>query len=159
MITVELTTKQAIELWYHYEEIAMHFNSLIIQYRLQLMGGIGAIGTIAGYLIGEKMKDFSRQRDVKLFVSVMIFFLLLSAALLDIFYYSELLEGSVKTLLEFEAKYPFINMSTNISTYMGWNKHLICICYAFVLMPLLGFIVYSWREKPKDTKNDEPIDR
>jgi hypothetical protein len=30
-----------IDLWFHYEQVAMHFNELIMQYRLQLMGARG----------------------------------------------------------------------------------------------------------------------
>ena len=51
---MELEPDQVIALWFHYEKIAMHFNQLIIQYRLQLMGGAGAIGAVAAFLIQSR---------------------------------------------------------------------------------------------------------
>ena len=31
---------EVIKLWYHYEEVAMHFNGLIMQFRIQVMAGL-----------------------------------------------------------------------------------------------------------------------
>ena len=57
-MTLELkTTEEVIKLWFHYEQIAMHFNDLIIQYRLQLMGGAGAIGTFYFFLVRKLMNQ------------------------------------------------------------------------------------------------------
>ncbi|MCH8287088.1 hypothetical protein IIB79_11275 [candidate division KSB1 bacterium] len=77
---MELTPAQ-VDLWFHYEEIAMHFNELLIQYRLQLMGGTGAIVTVAAYLILGKEKVAHRNRMLWL-ISFLMFILLIAAAFL-----------------------------------------------------------------------------
>ena len=95
--------EQAITLWFHYETVAMHFNELIIQYRLQLMAGIGAIGAIAGYLVGSKVAEESDRHKLRAFISAGLLIILVAAAYLDLFYYNELLRGAVDALLELSA--------------------------------------------------------
>ena len=61
-----LPSSDAVAFWWHYEELAMHLNSLMIQFRVQVLGGAGAIGSLAGYLIDstyvkdEKQGFFSK---------------------------------------------------------------------------------------------------
>ncbi len=95
---MELTNEQIVDLWFHYEEIAMHFNELIIQYRLQLMGGAGAIGAISSYLIGSKVEDPQQHRWLRFLVSFMLLVLITAAAALDLFYYNRLLLASVEVI-------------------------------------------------------------
>ena len=145
---MELEPDQVIALWFHYEEIAMHFNQLIIQYRLQLMGGAGAIGAVAVFLIQSK-DDEERRYLMRWVVSFIMFFLLLAAAILDILYYNKLLLGAVKALLEFEKAHPPINMSTLIHDEVaGFDTMAILIWYAAILVPVAGFGLRSyWKYK------------
>lgn len=89
-----------VELWFHYEEVAMHFNDLLMQYRLQLLGGAGAVGTVASYLIGGRVEDQLRRNWLRFLVSAGMLVLLAAAASLDVWYYDRLLRGAVKALLE-----------------------------------------------------------
>ncbi len=151
---MELTPDQQIELWFHYEEIAMHFNGLIIQYRLQLMGGVGAIGAVAGYLIAEKTDAVNRP-GLRLVVSTTLLVLVSAAAFLDISYYNQLLVGAVDALLEFEKNNRNINMSTRIDQAVpGWPWPVIHIWYAAILVPLASFVIWSscdWLKSRKET--------
>jgi hypothetical protein len=113
MASPELSSS-VIELWYHYEQVAMHFNELIMQYRLQLMGGLGTIGALSGYLIGGKVKDQQKRNWLRALVSTGLLMLLVAAASLDLFYYDQLLQGAVDALVELESKNPPINLSTLI---------------------------------------------
>ncbi len=139
---------QAMELWFHYEEIAMHFNELIIQYRLQLMGGIGAIGAVSGYLIGSKVDDEGMRHKLRAFVATGLFILFIAAAVLDIFYYNELLRGAVAAIIELESNYPELNLSTTIKNQFDENfisaSWRIYIAYLLVMIPLAVFMVWSW---------------
>ncbi len=140
---MELTADQ-IQLWFHYEEIAMHFNQLILQYRLQLMGGAGAIGALSTYLIGSNVTDVAQRNWLRLLVSAGLLVLIVAAATLDLLYYNELLRGAVDALIEYERLHPEINMSTLIEkrvTSLGITA--IYVVYGIVIIPLSIFVVWS----------------
>ncbi len=134
-----------IDLWYHYEEVAMHFNNLIMQYRLQLMGGIGVIGTVSGYLVGEKVTDHYRRHMLRALVSSGLLILIVAAVSLDLYYYNELLRGTVDALLKIEEKYEELNLSTSIKArFPHGATTLIKYVYTLIILPLIAFVVWSW---------------
>ncbi len=142
---MELDPEQ-IKLWFHYEQVAMHFNDLIIRYRLQLMGGVGAIAVGAGYLITEKA-EVANQPKLWFWVSMTLFVMVTAAAILDIFYYNRLLEGAVIALLEYERNNPNFYMSTRIHQRAGgWNFWIIVGWYASILLPISLFGLFAWRK-------------
>ncbi|MCH8976900.1 MAG: hypothetical protein IH836_04665 [Proteobacteria bacterium] len=144
-------TAEQIQLWYHYEQIAMHFNELIIQYRLQLMGGAGAIGALASYLIGLKDNNDIHRARVRTAVSWILFVLLCAAAVLDLFYYNQLLQGAVDALLAYEESVPGINMSTMIeNNVFKRGTWVIYLVYSLILVPLLIFAIWSSFQKGSD---------
>jgi hypothetical protein len=132
-----------LDQWYHYEEIAMHFNTLIMQFRLQLLGGAGLIGTVASYLIGGKVGNEPQRHWLRLIVSLGLFVLITAAAILDLFYYDKLLRGAVDALLAFEAKHPEIQMSTGIEQTVGKGKYAPWFSYGLVLTTLGLFTGWS----------------
>jgi uncharacterized membrane protein YfcA len=137
--------QKVIDLWWHYEEIAMHFNQLIIQYRLQLMGGAGAIGALASYFIGSHVQKAERRHVIRAYVATVIFVLLLAAAILDVCYYNELLLGAVDALKSFEGQHPEIYMSTRIdSRFANRGISVIFSVYGLILIPLALFTIWSW---------------
>jgi hypothetical protein len=136
--------KDTLELWFRYEEIAMHFNNLLMQFRLQLMGGAGAIGTVASYLIGAKVTDAAERARLQVVVLAGLFVLIAAAASLDVFYYDRLLRGAVAALLEFEAKHPDIQMSTRIEEAVGRGKSVAHFAYGAILLLLLVVTTWSW---------------
>lgn len=151
-------TDQEMQLWYHYEEIAMHFNQLIIQYRLQLMGGAGAIGALASYLIGSKVDDAYRRHFLRFGVAVGMLLIIFAAAVLDICYYDKLLQGAVDALLQFEEEHPEIYMSTKIRDRVGGTgESIIIFVYSLVIIPIGLFAIWSWRQHCKDKPPSETV--
>jgi hypothetical protein len=137
-------TSDTITLWHHYEEIAMHFNSLIMQFRLEVIGGAGALGTLASYLIGGKVIDPWQQNWLRALVSSGLWVLIVAAAILDLGYYDRLLRGAVNALLDFEKQHPGIQMSVKIEETVGRGKYAVWLAYGLMLGVLLGFVIWSW---------------
>jgi|GEM_PF-5769800 len=104
-----------LQLWFHYEEVAMHFNQMIIQYRLQVMAGTGIVGTVGSYIVGSKSKEPETLYALRAFFSCGLLVLFISAAAIDLLYYNELLLGAVDALIELESRHPEINLSTAIN--------------------------------------------
>lgn len=135
-----------VELWFHYEEVAMHFNDLLMQYRLQLLGGFGAVGTVASYLIGGRVDDQRRRNWLRFLVSAGMLVLLAAAASLDVWYYDRLLRGAVKALLELETQNPQIQLSTRIEETVGIGKYAARGVYMTLMVLVAGFTWWSWNE-------------
>ena len=114
--------KYYFKLWKSYEDVAMHFNDLIIRVRIQSIGGIAALAAILGIFLNDRSGNSNNSFNyciatLALFVLIMFW---VSIFILDIFYYNRLLEGAVNAILkheqnkdEFPAK-KNINLSTNI---------------------------------------------
>jgi hypothetical protein len=143
-VAMQPPTSDTVELWFHYEEIAMHFNSLIMQYRLQVMGGAGALGTLASYLIGQKVTDARQQDWMRALIASGLWILILAAAILDLGYYTRLLRGAVNALLEFERQHPQIQMSTRIEETVGRGNDAVWVAYLLMLGTLGAFSVWAW---------------
>jgi len=146
-VNVTSLSENQIKLWYHYEQIAMHFNELIIQYRLQIMGGAGALGAIGFFLAQADSITGPRRRYYRLMVSLFILIIVIGAFVLDVYYYSKLLAGAVEALLEFEKSNPPINMSTLIEKRLhGAAAIHVYIWYGSIILPLGLFTLWSlWR--------------
>lgn len=135
--------QEVVQLWYHYEEVAMHFNELIIQYRLQLMGGTGAIGALSSYLIASKDlgENFEKLRALTASVILVLFS---AAAYLDVFYYNELLLGAVDALLKFESEHNGIYMSTAINQrFPNGEASAIKFTYIGVIATMSIFTIWT----------------
>jgi len=138
-----MPTPGEVDLWFHYEEIAMHFNNLIMQYRLQLIGGAGVLGTVASYLIGGKVENVTQRHWLRFIVSSGLLVLITAAASIDVFYYDRLLRGAVDALLQFEKEHPSIQMSTQIEVVVGHGKCAIWFAYGLMLLVLGVFTIWS----------------
>ena len=114
--------KYYFKLWKSYEDVAMHFNDLIIRLRIQSIWGIAALAAILGIFLHDRSGDSSNSfnyciASIALFVLIMFW---IGIFILDIFYYNRLLEGAVNAIMELEqkkdgfAKKKNINLSTNI---------------------------------------------
>ena len=109
------------KLWKSYEEVAMHFNDLIIRLRIQSIGGLAALATVLGIVL-KTTNGIDETFNYGLAITALIFLMLCWIAIwvLDLRYYNRLLEGSVNAILELEKnKESFfekkeINLSTNI---------------------------------------------
>jgi hypothetical protein len=136
-----------IALWWHYEELAMHFNGLIMQFRLQVLGGVGAIGAVAGYLINRgEITDAKQLERLRAVIAGGLCLLVFCLALLDVLYYRVLLDGAVKAIIDFEGQHPKIQMSSEIQRMVGWRVHVIWAFYGLPLLALGAFALTSWRK-------------
>lgn len=56
------------ELWEKYEQIAMHFNDLIIRLRTQALAGVAALSTLVGLFAKSDLGPFSYSWEIAGFV-------------------------------------------------------------------------------------------
>ena len=143
-------------LWEKYEDIAMHFNDLLMRLRTQALAGIAAISTLVG--IFTKADPTAIQSDwliaEAIFVALTLFWIAIFC--LDFFYYNRLLVGAVAALKELEAEarsaqFTGIKMSTRIIEEFnsGWQPTDtssftgVFIFYGIVLAVLVSAAVFS----------------
>jgi len=103
--------------WYKYEQIAMHFNDLLMRFRTQALGGLTAVGTLAAVFASAKGLAASYLPAFFCVLSI----LWIAAWVLDCRYYSLLLSGAVKEIRRLEkltddAGIQRIALSTSIET-------------------------------------------
>jgi len=94
---------ELFKVWKEYEGIAMHFNELIIQLRTRSLAGVAAILALYGFVTkGDTPEEF------RWGVLAAVFFLLsvvwIAIWILDHCYYTRLLLGAVRAILEIEDK-------------------------------------------------------
>jgi hypothetical protein len=130
--------------WLEYEKIAMHFNDLLIRFRLQAVGGIAAVGAVAGVMVSDKGSAESRYQVAAATLSLLAVAWIALAAL-DIFYYRLLLRGAVETIRNLEDTFPpGYRLSRAIDKYADRGSK-VCppVFYALVLGALLLGISWS----------------
>jgi hypothetical protein len=90
------------ELWEKYEDIAMHFNDLIIKLRTQALGGVAALSTLVGVFAKADLGHFTYTWEIAGFVFLGLGAFWVAIWILDFWYYNDLLIGAVAALLELE---------------------------------------------------------
>ena len=94
---------QRFKLWEKYEEVAMHFNDLILRLRVQALGGITAVFALSGIAVNFAARPAtSEQWDVIFGTLLFLIVAWVAIAILDLNYYYTLLLGAVDALLEIE---------------------------------------------------------
>ena len=153
----QASTVELFDYWKKSEDIAMHFNELIIAFRLKALGGLGVgLGLIGGvFAKGQKMKtdDWMILAWV-LLLSLVIWFIICR---LDRSYYSRLLQGTIDEILSIETR-ASISLSKRIEEAVqdaGWWKPADCrqrpqtLVLALYLCPgvlvLSAFAYAVWR--------------
>jgi hypothetical protein len=107
------------ELWDKYEQVAMHFNDLILKIRVQALAAVAAIATIVGVLSRSGQGgDFNWGLTMGVFFFLIIFWV--AVWILDFRYYNRLLHGAVDAILELEKESKNINyvQEINLSTFI-----------------------------------------
>lgn len=148
--------------WKEYEEIAMHFNDLLLKIRTQSLAAVAAFATIAGVLLkGESISHELRWGTLTaVFIALCVFWL--AIWILDFTYYNRLLLGAVKALIAIEEESKLstrtasIYVSTNIQSAVaamtstdreGFNLSKgRWIFYSSVFALLVGLMIASARE-------------
>ncbi len=85
-----------INLWKKYEDVAMHFNELMMRWRLQAIGGLAGLVTLAGFVVGDADTVHVRYRAM-LILSGVLAFAWVGVGFIDLFYYRKLLKGVNRT--------------------------------------------------------------
>ena len=146
-----------LALWSQYEEVAVHFNDLIMRWRLQAIGGLAALITAAGFVVADVTCD-TRYRAM-LLLSTVLFFGWIAVACIDLFYYRRLLAGAVESLLALERRTPDIRLSTDIERAAKRGGELAPrVFYGFGLLPIIVLIVWAGYNLVSDRpceENDE----
>jgi hypothetical protein len=87
--------------WKEYENVAMHFNDLLIRLRTQALGGVAALAAVAGVIVRGDLAPTLRWSVLACAFLLLILFWA-AVWILDMRYYNRLLHGAVKALLEIE---------------------------------------------------------
>jgi hypothetical protein len=135
-------------LWSKYEDIAMHFNDLLMRLRTQSLGAVAAISTLVSIFANQGNTSSSQQWFVGAFLFVAMLLLWIAIFCLDFFYYNRLLNGSVRALTALErcicdgAPVP-LTMSTQIEEEFTQGKRAsatkgVLLFYGIVFAFLLG---------------------
>jgi hypothetical protein len=133
---------QLLDTWKKYEDIAMHFNDLIMRWRLQAAGGLAALATVGGSTIGTIANDRVRYWGL-LLLAITLGFLWSGIAIIDLFYYRRLLTGAVRDLLELEKQIP-LKLSCAIERDAGRGSETAPFAfYVLAAVPLVIGLVYA----------------
>ena len=100
---MEDASKDLIKLWMKYEEIAMHFNDLLIRLRTQALGGVATIVTAAGFLTSrQSLTAASEPWGAVAAISILLLLAWVTIGFMDFCYYNKLLRGAVLGLIAIE---------------------------------------------------------
>ena len=94
-------TYEIKQLCSEYENIAMHFNDLLIKLRTQAIGAVAAISTVVG-LFTKNVTDIKTAWEVATITFLFLAMFWLAVWVLDFCYYNRLLIGTVGAILELE---------------------------------------------------------
>ena len=147
------------KLWEKYEEVAMHFNGLLMQLRSRSLAFIVAISALVGIFIKQGENSFISQPHLLGGVFIVLAIVWFAIFCLDFHYYNKLLTGAVKALLELECKtkkkisVDEINLSTHVENAFSTKDNILARSFggviAFycivggVLAALSGFFFYQ----------------
>lgn len=144
-----------LDVWEKHEQIAMHFNDLIIKVRIQALGAIAALITIGGVLLKTVPPEPHLPWGLIATVLAVLFAFWIAIWLLDFIYYNRLLAGAVDSILALEdainadAKITFTMSHKIESAVLGnhSNKDPLIgplLFYSIVSVVLLAGVAYSW---------------
>ncbi|MBY0539348.1 hypothetical protein K2P56_02860 [Patescibacteria group bacterium] len=147
------------DLWDKYEEVAMHFNDLLIKLRIQALAGVAGITTLVS-LFAKSPSGTEVNWEIAALVFCGLIFFWIAIAIIDLLYYNRLLWGAVRTILELEnmskegIQYvKWINLSTNIrlteqERFKGWKFSKVfagpVLFYLLVLFVLLFGLTFAF---------------
>ena len=124
-----LQDERLFEIWKEYEEVAKHFNDLLIRLRTQALGGAAAISAFATIITnGDLVPSVRWELLVGIFLLLVFFWV--AVWILDVLYYNRLLYGAVAAIMEIEQAsqngepLSGLWLSTQIEEAVANKKHL-----------------------------------
>lgn len=159
-------------LWCKYEDVAMHFNDLIMRLRTQALGGLTGVVAISGFAMNFTSKP-SSATEWSILCGTFLFFALAWLALwvLDLGYYNKLLEGAVEAIIAHERRTPplpcgnaRINLSSIIRDHSPNYKRVVRLFYIIVFAGLAAATGYAgfnamWPPKPHQDSLEYKLER
>jgi len=151
------TELNVYQLWCKYEDIAMHFNDLLIQLRTRSLAGIAAVAALIGVFADNLNEDPLTNWVIASSVFAALSVIWISIFFLDVFYYNRLLSGSVKAILDLEnsTSSPPAKESIDLSTIIvdefkkplprGTNFGVLIFYVLVFLLILAGLILSVWQ--------------
>ena len=140
-----------VKVWTKTEDVAMHFNDLILNFRLKALGAVTLSAGLIGNVLRSKDGQMATRMDHMVFSGGMLLLLLVwfAIAALDFGYYQRLFRGAVAEALRLEKLTGnAIRLSTVIEEEVAskwlkwkWLRFHRLPRLAFYLIPGLGFIV------------------
>jgi purine-cytosine permease-like protein len=162
----------AQRLWEKYEEIAMHFNDLLMRIRMQSLAGITALSTLIGLFGGAASDDAFANWLIATALFGAMLFVWLAIFCLDYFYYSRLLNGAVAAILALEERtqqslrIEQIDLSTHIDECVRFGsrqpaplgvRQFYGVVFAFIFVASLICLRMVYVEQSKsETSNAAP---
>lgn len=107
------------ELWAKYEDIAMHFNDLLMRLRSQSLAGIAAVSTLVGIFTKEGIADVHMDWLVATSLFIAMAFFWIAIWCLDILYYNRLLMGAVAAIVKLET-----DLKSSLSVNIDMSTHI-----------------------------------
>lgn len=146
------------ETWKQYEEVAMHFNELLIQFRAQVGGGLATLVTLGGYIAEGKIRD-ARDRSRFLFVTcTSLAFVIALAGCLDLLYYSKMLAVTVQEIVAVEKRLPSVHLSTALRSAVGpYGQCFAGSLYVGAFSALTSVAYVSWARLRAHVRGDAEI--
>jgi hypothetical protein len=132
-------------LWDKYEDIAMHFNDLLMRLRSQSLAGIAAVSTLVG-IFTKTGSDAKVDWMAATAIFTALGFFWIAIFFLDLFYYNRLLIGAVEAITDLESKLSNgaavrINMSTCIEAEFKWSRAFVWTTSRFIGVTAFYIIV------------------
>jgi hypothetical protein len=146
------------ELWAKYEDIAMHFNDLLMRLRSQSLAGIAAVSTLVGIFAKTESSDakVDWMAAAAIFVAMALFWIAIFC--LDLFYYNRLLVGAVSAITKLESESApgnAFSSGINVSTLIESEFRSPALCgkmshfrgilwfYGIVFVAIIAGVVFS----------------
>jgi hypothetical protein len=108
------------EAWVERERVASHFNDVLMRFRLHALIGLGAIGVIAGVILGRGGAGAHCGAWSWLLIGLAAAWS--AVAFLDLFYYRRMRLGAVQAMLMLEEALPEAErFSSTIDHYAAWG--------------------------------------
>jgi len=163
------------DVWQKYEDIAMHFNDLLIQLRMQALAAVAAISTLVT-IFGKTGADPKLSWELAALIFSLLAVFWVAIWIIDFCYYNRLLIGAVTAILDIETlskdamHIRQIDISTQIERavaregkrlpsdwYRSFNLHFgIWAFYVLVFVALIGGILFSVGESQRNPNPSQP---
>ncbi len=148
----------AFETWKQYQQVAMHFNDLLMRLRSQSLAAVAAFSAIAGVVLKAEV-DASFRWGALAGVFLLLSLFWLAIWILDFCYYNRLLIGAVDALIDIERAtaegrpITELNLSTRIERVVSERRkpengklgreRARWLFYSIVFVALFGAFLYS----------------